>query len=379
MAEQELITPQTTQAATIGGAANDVEEIEYDITDLTDAQKAAIVIVSMGQDYSRPIIDRLSDQHMRRFVRALEELREVPRPKMLAVIADFIVQMDGRKGLFRAGPERAMEIARNVLDEDRITRLTSQDPTLKPVKVYKIEGVWAELDKRPVTPTCEFLIKQKPEVSAFVLSKLSNDKVTEILAELPEENTIDYMRLLSDERKVAPFVAKAIENFVRTEFLEDDEKMGGGSESIAYVADLMSSLDRDRRERILENIAKVDKGRALKIRDEMLTFDDLPVRLPTSAISLIFKDYNKPDLIKMLKAAGRDSQPVTEFFFSNISQRMADQIREDVEASEELDDLAAGKAISGFMSFLGGLEKEARIKYLPKPEPEEEEEGLSEE
>jgi flagellar motor switch protein FliG len=311
---------------------------------------------------------------MRRFVRALEELREVPRPKMLAVIADFIVQMDGREGLFRAGPERAMELARNVLDEERIARLTSQDPSLKPAKTYKIEGVWAELDKRPVTPTCEFLVKQKPEAAAFILSKLSNNKVTEILAELPEENTITYMRLLSDERKVAPFVAKAIENFVRTEFLEDEEAMGGGSESIVYVADLMSSLDRDRRENILENIAKVDKGRARKIRDEMLTFDDLPVRMPTSAISLVFKEFTKGDLIRMLKAAGRDSQPVTEFFFSNISQRMADQIREEVAAFEELDDLAASKAISTFMSFLGRMEKEERIRYLPKPEPEEEEE-----
>ncbi|RKQ72166.1 flagellar motor switch protein FliG [Litorimonas taeanensis] len=366
MADQGIISrPRTNIALQDQGVDQAGSEIS-DITDLTDAQKAAIVIISMGQDYAAPIVDKLSDEHMSRFVRALEELREVPRPKMLAVIADFVVKLNGRKGMFRAGPEKAMEIARNVLDEERMDRLASQDPYLRRSKPVVIVGVWAELERRPTKGVSEFLLKQKTQVATYILSKLSNDVVTEILAEIPEDKTIEYIQHLSNETKVAPFVEEAIEKFVRTEFLEEDD-FKGGSESVIYVADLMSSLDRDRRERILESIEAVDKARAKKIRDVMLTFDDLPERLPTSAISLIFKDYNKKDLINMLKAASVESQPVCEFFYSNISQRMADQIREEVDIAEDLNEKEAGKAISSFMSFLSGLEKNDRLTFLPKP------------
>ncbi len=340
---------------------------QVSIADLTQPQKAAIILVSMGADHAGPIIAKLTDDHIQRFLRALQELREVPREKMLGVIADFVVKMNGRQGIFKAGPGRAMDIARSVLDDDRFARLT-MDASISAKQEPKKRGVWGEVEQRSAKSIGEFILEQKLEIAAFILSKLSKEVVSEVLSELPEDEAVQYVKRLSEDTKVAPFVEQATEKFVRAEFLSADE-VETNSEAIVYVADLLSVLPRDRRERILEDIEKADEDRSRKIRNEMLTFDDLPERLPPTAIQIIFREYEKVKLREMLKAGSLGSQMVTEFLYSNISQRMADQIREEVDAMAEMDEKKADKTLSVFMSYLGQLQKDGRITLIKKVEP----------
>ena len=63
---------------------------------------------------------------------------------------------------------------------------------------------------------------------------------------------LEFVKRLSDDVKVAPFVEKATEKFIRAEFLSEAEEETN-NEAITYVADLLSVLPRDRRERILED------------------------------------------------------------------------------------------------------------------------------
>lgn len=337
------------------------------ISDLTPPQKAAIVLVTMGAEQAAPIVEKLTDEHIERFLRALQQLREVPREKILGVIADFIVKINSRQGIFKAGPDRAMEMARSVLDDDRFARLT-MDASISDAQGPQREGVWGEVEQRSAKAIADFLLEQKTEIAVFILSKLAKEVVSEVVTELPEKESVEFVKRLSDDAKVAPFVEKATEKFIRAEFLSAEEEESN-SEAITYVADLLSVLPRDRRDKILEDIEKVDEDRARKIRNEMLTFDDLPERLPPTAIQIIFREYNKVKLREMLKAGALGSQMVTEFLLSNISQRMADQIREELEAMEEMTEKQADKNLSVFMSYIGQLQKEERITLIKKAEP----------
>jgi flagellar motor switch protein FliG len=346
---------------------NAVASPDVSIEDLTPPQKAAIILVTLGAEKAAPIIEKLTDEHIERFLRALQQLREVPREKILGVIADFIVNINSRQGIFKAGPDRAMEMARSVLDDDRFARLT-MDASISDAQGPQREGIWGEMEQRSAKAIAEFLLQQKPEIAVYILSKLEKEIVSEIVTELPEKESVEFVKRLSDDAAVAPFVEKAIEKFIRAEFLSVEEE-GSNSEAITYVADLLSVLPRDRREGILEEIEKDDEERSRKIRNEMLTFDDLPERLPPTAIQIIFREYNKVKLREMLKAGALGSQMVTEFLYSNISQRMADQIREEVDAMEEMDEKKADKTLSVFMSYIGQLQKDGRITLNKKADP----------
>jgi len=135
-------------------------------------------------------------------------------------------------------------------------------------------------------------VTQKAEVSAFILSKLPNDVVSDILMDLPEEQSLAFVNKISEGISFAPFVEKAIEKIIRDDFLEN----------------------------------------------------------------------------RMLKAGAIDSQIVTEYFYSNISQRLAGSIRESVDGMDPLNEKEAAKAIADLMSFVGKLIQEERITLIKKAE-----------
>ncbi len=364
MLENEIIPAETTLPAPMQNDGFMVQSSQNDNLNLTSQQKAAIVLASMGPEFAGPVVEKISDENMKRFITALRELREVPREKILAVIADFIVEMNGRQGLLKAGPGKAMEIAQGILDGERFERLTSGVKRRDPVK----SGIWGEIELKPTQSIGVFLQTQKPEVAAFILSKLPNDIVGDVLMDLPEETSLVYVSKISEGLSFAPFVEKAIEQIIRTEFLEVSEEASDDT-AISYVADILSVLDREKREHILQGIEGEDKERAQKIKDEMLTFDDLPERLPPTAVQIIFKEFDKKALDRMLKAGAMSAPAVPEYFYANISQRLAGSIREGVEAMEPLEEKDAAKAMAELMAFIGKLLSDERITLIKKEKP----------
>lgn len=332
-------------------------------------QRAAIILVSMGPEYAAPIAEKLTDLHLRKFVEALKQLHEVPREAMLAVVADFVVQMNGRKNTMMAGPERAMEMAEKVLDSDRLKRLSAASmskPTADPES-----DVWGALAEKPIEKIIEFLLKQKTEISTYIISKLPTDLAGEILSTIPDETSVEYVKVLSENRKVAPFAQRAIEKLIRKNCLEVVE-VATNDAAIEYTAELLSMVSKDKRDKLLTDLESNDAERAKAIRKGMLTFEDLPVRLPTTAIQIIFKDYPKEELLVALQAGETESAECVEFLLANISQRMAERMKEDIEALPEITPAESDKAINNFMSFVTGLHRSEKIILVKAPVEDDE-------
>jgi flagellar motor switch protein FliG len=351
----------TSNSARAGGQGNGrPPQIDH----LSLPQRAAIILVSMGPDYAAPIAEKLSDAHLRKFVEALKQLHEVPREAMLAVVADFVVKINGRKNTMMAGPERALEMAEKVLDSDRLKRLSAS--TMPKTSLGPQSDVWGALAEKPVEQIIEFLLKQKIEISAFIISKLPTGLAGEILSSVPDETSVAYVKILSENREVAPFAQRAIEKLVRKNCLEVAE-VSTNDAAIDYTAELLSMVSKDKRDKLLQDLENSDEERAKAIRKGMLTFEDLPVRLPTSAIQIIFKDFPKDDLLLALQAGGTESAESVEFLMANISQRMAERMKEEIEALPEQTPAESDKAINNFMSFVTSLHRSEKIVLVKAP------------
>jgi len=103
----------------------------------------------------------------------------------------------------------------------------------------------------------------------------------------------------------------------------------------------------------------------------MLIIDDLPSRLPPTAINIVFKELPKDKLLAALKAGKEQSPTAVEFLLANISQRMADQYREEIEELPELSEKAGDKAVTVMMGLISKLDRDGRIKLLKKPGSED--------
>lgn len=333
---------------------------------LTPPQKAAIILVSMGPDFAAPIIDKLDDVHLRAFIRALEQLPEVPRQDLLSAIADFITTIERRKDNFRAGPDRARKIAEELLNSERVSQLLGTVPEAPKVKKITEDSVWGRLSHKPSKSIANFIVTQRLEIATHILSELPTEKAGEVLSEVPETFSISYIARLSESQNVAPHAKAAVAELVEQEFLTTTGQGSLGG-AIDFVSGLLSALSKTKRNIVLDGLDKTDPEKAKKLRAGMLIFEDLPARLPPTAVQIIFKEIDKADLLVALKAGANDSAASVEFLFSNISQRMADQMKEEIAEMKPLSDKEGDKAITDLMSFVSRLEKNGRITLAAKP------------
>ena len=97
---------------------------------LSQVQKGAIIIAMLGPENAKPIIEAIDDRQMRAFVKAMQGLNLVPRPVLLATVADFIADMKQRSGGLRGGEKQARELAESLLDDERVSKLFGAPPVI---------------------------------------------------------------------------------------------------------------------------------------------------------------------------------------------------------------------------------------------------------
>lgn len=335
---------------------------------LTAPQKAAVIIALLGAENAGPVVEKIEDKHLRAFLAALESLRQIPRETMLGAVADFITELKLRSGGLKGGPDVARKMAEALFASERVEKILGAKPSQS--INYPTDSVWADLKVSDSSELATYLGRQRGDVISIILSQFSTDKAGEILAELPEEISFDCVNQLSRQKIIEPRTLDAVAELVNIEFLSQN-KVDKLDSSVSFISEVLSILPKERRDTMLETLEKEDPEQADKIRKSMMTFEDLPQRLPATAIPILFRDFDQDKLLKTLKT-GADQGPATiEFLYANISQRMAEQFKEQVEELKTFTQKDGDSAISGFMGFIGKLEKEGRITLIkPEPEPE---------
>jgi len=317
---------------------------------LNGPEKAAVIIGLLGAKHAGPIV--------RRFMQALTSLPNISREIMLSAVADFMTQLERRKGGFKGGVDVTRAVMEELFDPDEVTRLFGM-PVVKTQPEGAIE-VWAEMKKANRDDLVKYLSTLRGEVVSIILSQFPPSESGEILTDLPEDLSVICVNHMAMGAVFDDQTLAAVAELVRDDFLlmdnTDTEK-----EAAMFVSEVLGILPRDRREQMLKVLEETDPAKATLIRGAMLTFEDLPKRLPTSAVPIIFKDFDSELLLQALKVGAEQSAAAVEFLYANISQRMAGTFKEDVEDLKSVSSKEGDKAISALMGFIGTLEKDGRI------------------
>ena len=330
---------------------------------LTGPEKAAVILALLGAESAGPIVEKIEDKHLRAFMRAMENLKLIPRESMLACVTDFIAELNSRQGSIRGGPRAARELAESLFEQERAVRLFGAPPPPPSADSFADE-IWMKLQKRSDKEIVKYLSEKQSEVVSIILSNFPANRVGEILLDLPEDISVACVQEMSRDTSITPQTIDAVAELVEFEFLSSDDTESDKPSSVAFVSEVLGILPRERRDIMLETIEKTDAEQAARIRSGMMTFEDLPVRLPTTAVPILFKDFDQEKLLIALKAGSEQGPDTIEFLFANISQRMAGQIKEQVEEMGSISQKESDNAISSLMGFIGQLEKSGRIAFI---------------
>jgi flagellar motor switch protein FliG len=292
------------------------------IKSLTGINKAAVLLICLGEEATAKIFQELSDDEIRKVTRTMATIDHIPESIKDKVLASFAETQRELAGLFVKGADFAKKAIASAGSEERTAEL--MEHFVSGTESRPLETI-ALMHPKMVAGLLE---NEHPQTMALILSTQHVEHASEILANLPEEVRADVIYRIAKIEKVSTDVLTRIEDALHREIglvAGKDQKQVGGLDKVVDLLDhLKNSMDTE----ILEAIEQTDPDMAEEIRKRMFTFENL-IALDGRSLQLILREVSNDSLTMALKTA---SEEMKEKIFANMSARAGDMIRDDLEA-----------------------------------------------
>jgi flagellar motor switch protein FliG len=289
---------------------------------LTGLNRAAVLLICIGEEASARIFEELSDDEVRQVTRTMATIDHIPLDIKEKVFTTFRDSKKRYAGLFVKGGEFAKKAIAATPGEQRANFLLDQ--FISGTESKSLETI-ALMAPRMVAGLLEL---EHPQTVALVLSTQHIEHAAEILTNLPEKMRADVVYRISKIEKVSPEVLTRIEDALHREIGlvsgKTHKKVGGVDAVVGILNHMKNNLETE----ILEEMEQSDPEMAEEIRKKMFTFEHL-IALDGRSLQMILREINNDSLTLALKTA---SEQMKEKIFANMSSRAADMIKDDLEA-----------------------------------------------
>ena len=289
--------------------------------ELTYPQKAAAVIVSLGADKASGLYQYMEPEEIEALTLEVARLGMLDSEQTEEVLTEFYQNCMTSKAVTEGG----LEYARTVLEKafGNQTALALLEKVTKSLKNRE----FAFLDKADVKSLFSALQNERPQTMALVLSYVDPDKAAGVIEQLEPRKQIRVVEAIATMESASPAAIKTIEAEMERKFssiiTSSNVKVGG----IDYVAGIMNNLDRSSEKSIFDGLSAHNANLADEIRKRMFVFEDI-ITMDDRSVQRFVRDCDPRDLVLALKTANED---VAKKLLSNMSTRMAQNIRDDLE------------------------------------------------
>ena len=291
--------------------------------ELTMPQKAAAVIVSLGADKASGLYQYMEPEDVEALTLEVARLGMISSEQTEAVLTEFYQNCMTSKAVTEGG----LEYARAVL-EKAFGNQTAQALLEKVTKSLK-NREFAFLNKADVKSLYSALQNERPQTMALVLSYVDPDKAAGVIDQLEPRKQLQVVEAIATMESASPTAIKIIEAEMERKFssiiTSSNVKVGG----IDYVASIMNNLDRSSEKAIFDGLGAKNADLADEIRKRMFVFEDI-VTMDDRSVQRVLRDCDPRDLVLALKTANAE---VSNKLFTNMSSRMAESIRDDLEVT----------------------------------------------
>jgi len=289
---------------------------------LTGLNKAAVLLMCLGEEATAKIFEELSDEEIGLVTRTIATIDHIPEDVKNKVFSNFAESQGQFAGLFIKGSDFAKKAISSLDSDDRTEDLLDQ--FISGTESRPLETI-ALMQPAMVAGLLE---KEHPQTVSLVLSTQHVSHASEILSHLPEEMRADVIYRIAKIEQVSADVITKIEESLHREIGQvgnkNQRQVGGLDKVVDILNNMKNSIDAD----ILDDIEENDPDMVEEIRKLMFTFENLTT-LDGRSLQMILREVNNDTLTMALKTASEEMQ---EKIFANMSARAADMIRDDLDA-----------------------------------------------
>lgn len=288
---------------------------------LTGVDKAAIFLMTLGEAAAAQVIKHLGPREVQKIGVAMAAMQSVSRDMVKITVDEFVEKIHQQTALGIGSDEYIRKVLVDALGEDKAKGMI--DRILLGGNTKGLESLkW--MDARSIVELIRF---EHPQIIAIVLSYIDADQAAEVLALLPENTRADLLLRVATMDAVQPAAMKELNDMLEVQLRGGASGQSSTMGGIKCAANILNYVERTIEAKISEQITEVDSDLSQKIHDLMFTFDNL-IDVDNRGIQTLLREVSTENLVLALK--GTDDL-LKNKFFSNMSQRAAEMLRDDLE------------------------------------------------
>ncbi len=316
--------------------------------------KAAILLATLGEDAASEVMKALDPKELQKLGGKITELSDIPQKDLNDVYQEFIETTDDLGGINVEGKSYIQKVLTKALGNEKADRVLDN-------LVDSDEGGLEALKWMDPKSIANLIKGEHPQTVALILTYLDTAQGSEILPHLPEWLRSDAMIRMATLEDIPPGVMQEIGAALQNE-LDHSGKTSGKSKKIKgvkLVADILNQVDQASEQAIVSAITENHAELAEEIRGLMFVFDDL-IELDNRSMQELMKEVNKDELALALRAA---KEEIKTKFFSNMSDRASQLLKEDMEAKGPVKVSEVEKAQQMILKAAKRLADEGRVSF----------------
>ncbi len=323
---------------------------------LTSGEKAAVILVALGPEAAAKLLTGIGERRIRRFARIVSDLKEVPPEVVEATIAEFLSKLDADRAI-GGGATEARRFLSEVLERDQVDRIMGDLDAAG-------RSVWSLLGDVEDERIANWLRTEHPQVAAIALSRLTSQKAAQVLERFDAAEADDIVIRMGSAATAEPAVAARIGEVIAREFLPSAIQRQGRKDPADVIAAVMNHVTGRTRDRLVEALGDATPKLAEQVRRIMFTFDHIPERISPRDVMMVVKSVEEGTLMKAMKSSMARSPKAVEHILSNISKRLAERMREDLEAMAEPSRKEGEAAQGELVAAIVGLRDTGLLKFI---------------
>ncbi|MBO6178034.1 MAG: flagellar motor switch protein FliG [Selenomonadaceae bacterium] len=295
----------------------------YDDDDgeLSNQEKAAILFIALGPEYSAKLFKHMDDDEIERITLEIASHKQVSAEQKAEIISEFYQMAMAKDYISTGGLEYAQNVLEKALGAEKAMDIINRLTTSLQVRPFDF------LRKTDPSQLLTFIQNEHPQTIALIIAYLEPDQAATVLGSLPTDTQADVARRIAIMDRTSPDMIREIERVLERKLstlVNQDFTTAGGVEAVVEV---LNRVDRTTEKSIMEALEADNPELAEDIKRRMFVFEDI-VNLDDRSIQRVLRDVDNKDLSLALKAT---PQEVSDKVYKNMSKRAADMLREEIE------------------------------------------------
>jgi flagellar motor switch protein FliG len=294
--------------------------LKDDIRSLTGAERAAVLMLSLGEEHSAKIWSLMDEEEVKEVSQVMSNLGSISSNVIEKLLVEFVSQMSGT-GSLMGSYESTERLITRFMPHDKVAQIMEE------IRGPAGRTMWDKLANVNESVLANYLKNEYPQTVSVVLSKIKPEHAARVLGALPEEFALEVVQRMLRMESVQKDILDKVEQTLRVEFMSNLARTAK-RDSHEHMAEIFNNFDRQTESRFITALEERSRDSAERIKALMFTFEDLG-KLDPGSIQTLLRHIEKDKLGLALKGA---TDGLRDVFFSNMSERAGKILREDMEA-----------------------------------------------